>query len=311
MGVFFQQLINGLSLGSIYALIAIGYTLVYGIMRLINFAHGDIYMFGSFVGSFVGFSLIGAALRGGAGSWWNVALIFFGTVIVAMILSSALGFLIERSAYRPLRNSPRLAALITAVGMSLLLENLATFFWGANPRPFPQIIAPARFDYLFKTWGISVNNQQLIIFLTSIALMVVLQVFLLKTKTGKAMRATTFDKETAQLMGIDLDRIIVNTFIIGSSLAAAGGVLIGIRYGRIDPLMGILPGLKAFVAAVLGGIGSVPGAMVGGFIMGVVEILVAAYISTTLRDAIAFAILIVILIVKPSGIFGENISIRV
>ncbi len=284
---FVQQLINGVSLGSIYALIALGYTMVYGIIKLINFAHGDIYM----VGAYIGFFAITVA-----------KLSIFPALMISMIVTALLGMIVERLAYKPLRHAPRISVLITAIGVSFLLEYGSMYFVSPTPRTFPAVID----NVSYNLGGFVVNGQQLLIFFITIVLMLLLTYIVQKTKVGKAMRAVSFDTETAQLMGIDANRIISVTFGIGSGLAAAGGVLVGIYYNSIDPLMGIMPGLKAFVAAVLGGIGIIPGAMAGGIILGVIEALVSGFISSTFRDAAAFAILILVLLFKPSGIFGKN-----
>lgn len=282
-----QQLINGLALGSVYALIALGYTMVYGIIKLINFAHGDIYMLGAYFGFY-------AITR------FHLPLL--PAILVSMALAAILGVTIEKIAYRPLRNSPRITALITAIGVSLFLESAAQFVFGANFRPFPQVIPFSRIQLgpLFMT------NRQLIMLGASLALMVILQFIVMYTKIGKAMRAVAMDKDAARLMGINVDRVISFTFAVGSSLAAAGGILVGMYYNRIDPYMGIMPGLKAFVAAVLGGIGVIPGAMLGGFLMGAAENMVVAFGRSTLRDAVAFAILILVLLLKPSGLMGKE-----
>lgn len=289
---FLQQLINGLSLGSVYALIAIGYTMVYGIIKLINFAHGDIYMVGAFIGYY---SVI------------KLGLPFIPTLLVAMAGSALMGVVIEKVAYKPLRNSPRITLLITAIGISLLLENGFRFIFGPNPKPFPEIL-PAKIFYLGP---IRIGMIQVIMLSVSLILVLILQFIVYGTKVGKAMRASSFDKETAQLMGININNTISFTFAIGSALAGAAGVLVGIAYPRIDPYMGIMPGLKAFVAAVLGGIGVIPGAMLGGIVMGILETLTKAYISTRLSDAIAFSILILVLIVKPTGILGKKTNEKV
>lgn len=287
-----QQVINGLQLGSIYALIALGYTMVYGIVKLINFAHGDVYMVGAFIGYFVG--------RGLGPS-------FLPVLIISMIGCALLGVTIEKLAYKPLRTAPRIAALTTAIGVSFFLENFTRFTVGPNPRPFPQIFTQKSMEF----FGLQINNIQLIVLVSSLLLMALMQYIVKNTKTGKAMRAVSFDKDAARLMGINVDNIISITFALGSALAAAAGVLVGIAYPRIDPYMGILPGLKAFVAAVLGGIGIIPGAVFGGMIMGLAEVLVVGFLSSTLRDAIAFAILIVILIVRPAGLLGKHVSEKV
>lgn len=282
-----QQLINGISLGSIYALIALGYTMVYGIIKLINFAHGDIYMMGAYMGFFAT-SAMGMS--------------FVPALLIAMAGAGLLGMLIERLAYRPLRNAPKIAVLITAIGVSLFLEYAGMLLFTPQPRTFPNVFETQTYHF----GSFVINNQQILILLVSIVLMVILTYVVQKTIIGKAMRAVSYDTDAARLMGINVDSIIGATFGIGSALAAAGGVLVGIYYNSIDPLMGIMPGLKAFVAAVLGGIGIIPGAMAGGVILGVIEALVSGFISSTFRDAAAFGILILILLFKPSGLFGSN-----
>ena len=282
-----QQLINGVSLGSIYALIALGYTMIYGIIKLINFAHGDIYMVGAYIGFFAT-PVLGVS--------------FVPALLIAMVGAGLAGMLIEYLAYRPLRFAPKISVLITAIGVSLLLEYGGMLVVSPQPRTFPAVFPTETYNLA----GIIINNQQVVILVVSLLLMVLLTYVVQYTKIGKAMRAVSFDTEAAQLMGIDSGRIISFTFGIGSALAAAAGVLVGVYYNSIDPLMGIMPGLKAFVAAVLGGIGILPGAMLGGLILGVVEALVSGFISSTFRDAAAFAILILILLFKPSGLLGKN-----
>ena len=264
-----QQLINGISLGSIYALIALGYTMIYGIIKLINFAHGDIYM----VGAYIGFFAITQA-----------HLSIVPSLLISLVVTGFLGMLVERLAYKPLRHAPRISVLITAIGVSFFLEYTTMYFVSPTPRTFPAMFG----DVAVTVGGIVINGQQMLILGITAVLMVILTYIVQKTKTGKAMRAASFDTETAELMGINSDRISI-TFGIGSALAAVAGVLVGIYYNSIDPLMGIMPGLKAFVAAVLGGIGILPGAVVGGLILGVVEALVSGFISSTFRDAAAFA----------------------
>lgn len=287
-----QQLINGISLGSIYALIALGYTMVYGIMKLINFAHGDVYMVGAYFGFF---------------ATTTMHLSFVPALIVAMVGAGLLGMFIERAAYRPLRDAPKIAVLITAIGVSLLLEYGGMLLVTPQPRTFPKVFEAVTFNI----GGIVVNSQQIVILVVSILLMIILTYVVNHTMLGKAMRAASFDMDAARLMGINVDKIISFTFGIGSALAGAGGILVGVYYNSIDPLMGIMPGLKAFVAAVLGGIGIIPGAMIGGVILGVIEALVSGFISSTFRDAAAFAILILILLFKPSGILGKNVREKV
>ncbi|MGG0657184.1 branched-chain amino acid ABC transporter permease [Rummeliibacillus pycnus] len=282
-----QQLVNGISLGSIYALIALGYTMVYGIIKLINFAHGDVFM----IGAFVGFYAI---------SKWELG--FFPALLLAMVVCAILGVLIERIAYKRLRNATRIAALITAIGVSLLIEYTTIFFRGAQPEAYPDVISNKSFHFL----GAQISMQSIMILSVSIALMIILQFIVHKTKIGKAMRAVSYDVDAARLMGINVDTTISVTFAIGSALAGAAGVIFGVYYTKIDPLMGIIPGVKAFVAAVLGGIGIIPGAMAGGMVLGVVETIVSALGFSLWRDAAAFVILILILIFRPAGIFGKN-----
>ncbi|AZP04630.1 branched-chain amino acid ABC transporter permease [Jeotgalibaca ciconiae] len=292
MESFIQQMINGVSLGSIYALIALGYTMVYGIIKLINFAHGEIYM----VGAYVGYGLIR-----------NVGLGLIPALVLSMLFCAILGVVIEKIAYKPLRGATRIATLITAIGVSYLLQNLMIYFMGAESRAFPTALE----NKVFRFGGVSINNQQIMIILTTIFLMVALQVIIKYTKMGKAMRAVSTDMDAAQLMGINVDNVISFTFILGSALAGAAGVLVGIYYNSINPLMGVTPGLKAFVAAVFGGIGIVPGAMVGGYLIGLIETIVSAYGGSMYKDAVVYLILIIILIVKPSGIFGKNTKEKV
>lgn len=303
MDTFVQQLINGLNIGAIYALIALGYTMVYGILRLINFAHGDIYMVGAFAGYFI-------ALKLGLGpSWGGLLFVLIGSMVVAAVVGMAM----ERLAYRPVRKYARMTSLITAIGVSLLLENLFVALFGGQGRGFPQLINDTNFP-LFGNAAIS--KSQILIFAVSIALMVILQWIIFKTKVGTAMRAVSFNLNSAKLMGINTDAIIMFTFALGSALAAAGGVLTAQYSPTIDPLMGITTGLKAFVAAVLGGIGNIPGAVLGGLLIGVAETMVVGYgsnigIQSTYRDAVAFAILILVLLIRPSGILGTTVQEKV
>jgi branched-chain amino acid transport system permease protein len=292
MTTFFQQLVNGLSLGSIYALIALGYTMVYGVLRLINFAHGDVYMIGAYAGYY-----ISRRLQGEEPSLLSAILVMLG----AMLVCAVLGVAIERFAYRPLRRAGRLALLITAIGVSLFLENAAQLVFGPDPKFFPSL-AP-RADIMIG--GVRLTSEQITVIVVSFLLMILLRFFILKTRTGKAMRAVSYNLDAARLMGISTDRIIATTFALGSALAAAAGVLIGMQIPKIDPLMGILYGLKAFVAAVLGGIGNIPGAVLGGLLIGTSEVMVVGYLSSTFRDAIAFGILILVLLLRPQGILGR------
>ena len=289
MEQFLQQVINGLSLGSIYALIALGYTMVYGIIKLINFAHGDVYMIGAYVGYFC---------------MTTFKLGFLPSLLISMITCTVLGVLIEKIAYKPLRNSTRIAVLITAIGMSLFLEYTMMFFVKANVRTYPPMSGLLAQSH--KLGDIVITTKQLLIFTVTIILMVLLQFIVKKTRIGKSMRAVALDRDAAQLMGINVDTTISFTFAVGSALAGAAGILVGVYYNSINPLMGVLPGLKAFVAAVFGGIGVIPGAMIGGYLIGIIEVLVAGYGNSMYRDAVVFAILIIILIVKPTGILGIN-----
>ncbi|GHV94964.1 branched-chain amino acid ABC transporter permease [Spirochaetia bacterium] len=290
-------MINGVSLGSIYALIALGYTMVYGIVLLINFAHGDILMVGAYAAYFV----LGAIGAGPLGM-----LLAF---VVSMIICAGFGISIERLAYRPLRSAPRLNSLITAIAVSLILENGARVlpFIGSNPRQFPR---PAVVNIQLGG-GLSISNIQIIVIILSALLMLALNYIVNYTRRGKAMRAVSFDNQAASLMGISVNGIISFTFALGSVLAAAGGVLYASAYPQVNPLMGMMPGLKAFVAAVLGGIGSIPGAMLGGFILGIAETFTKGFISSQFSDAISFSILIIVLLIKPTGIFGKKHRVKV
>ena len=287
-----QQLVNGIILGSIYALLALGYTMVYGIIKLINFAHGDIYMIGAFVGYY--------AINSLKMNFW-IALVF------SMIVCAILGVVIEFLAYRPLRNSTRISALITAIGVSFFLEYIMVYFVGADTRSFPQSIKMHTYHF----GSISVTNVQLLILVVALVLMVALQLIVKKTKMGKAMRAVSVDSDAAELMGINVNNTISFTFALGSSLAGAAGVLIGLYYNSIEPLMGMTPGIKAFVAAVLGGIGIIPGAALGGFVIGILETLSTAIGLSSYRDAIVYGVLIVILLLRPAGILGKNVKEKV
>lgn len=290
--MFFQQLMNGIILGSTYALIALGYTMVYGIIELINFAHGEIYMFGAFVGM----TLVTV-----------YHLPFFLAFFLAMALAALLGITVEYFAYRPLRRSTRLAALISAIGASIFLQNLALLIKGARPYSFPSPFV----SKVYKTSLVTISKVELTILIVSFLLMLGLTFLIQKTKIGIAMRATAQDKDTASLMGININKIITITFAIGSALGAAAGVMVGIYFRTVTPMMGLMPGLKGFVAAVLGGIGSIPGAMLGGLLLGIAEVMGAAYISSQYRDALAFAILIIILLFKPSGLIGRSLQEKV
>ncbi|MGE5673449.1 MAG: branched-chain amino acid ABC transporter permease [Mycobacterium leprae] len=285
------QMLNGLQLGFVYALIALGYTMVYGIIKLINFAHGDVFMVGAFITFF------------GVTAWhlpWPVAM------LVSMAVCALLGVTIERLAYRPLRKkgAPRIAALITAIGVSLFLEYFCSLklVFGSNYRVVPRPFA----EHVWHLGTLRVSSIQVLVISTVLLLLALIQWVVYRTKLGQAMRAVAHDQDAARLMGIDVDRVIAYTFALGSALAAAAGGLFALAYPQIDPFMGIMPGLKAFTAAVLGGIGNVPGAVLGALIMGQAEALTAAYITTDYRDAIAFGILIVMLLVRPGGLLGKS-----
>ncbi|MGI5921123.1 MAG: branched-chain amino acid ABC transporter permease [Syntrophomonadaceae bacterium] len=291
--MFWEQLINGLTLGSTYALIALGYTMVYGIIQLINFAHGEIYMFGAFAGLYL-------VTVGGV----NIFVAMLGAMIFCMLL----GIVVERVAYRPLRGkSSRLSALISAIGVSIFLSTLMALLRGTNTTRFPEVFT----RHTYQLGSVEMSSLQLIILITSALLMVGLQLMIMKTRIGKAMRACSEDLDAAYLMGVNVNRVISFTFAIGSALAAAGGVMVGLYYHAVWPYMGTMAGLKAFAAAVLGGIGSVPGAMLGGITLGIMEIFGVAYLSSSYKDAIAFAVLILVLIIRPQGILGKAISKKV
>jgi branched-chain amino acid transport system permease protein len=295
---FLQQIINGLSLGSIYALIALGYTMVYGILKLINFAHGEVFM----VGAYTGFYAAGALGVAGFEAQNRGFPLYLAVLvlIIAMAAAALLGMTIEFLAYRPVRSAPRLTPLITAIGVSLFLQNAGMLLFSPNPQRYPAILSEVRFE----VFGVIVTNIKLTIFAVALVLMLGLHLFVQKTWTGRAMRALSVNIDAAKLMGIDTNRVIRSTFAIGSGLAAAGGILFGLDQITINPLMGVLTGLKAFVAAVLGGIGSIPGAVVGGLLIGLAEQLTAGYLSPEYRDAITFVILILILLLKPEGLLG-------
>lgn len=292
--LFLTNLANGISLGSLYALVAIGYTMVYGILRLINFAHGDLLM----VAAYVVFFTITTAVP-----WWAAA-------IIAVVVTALLGVLIEKAAYRPLRNSPRISVLISAIGVSFLIENLGLVVFGGVPR---AVYRPDILMNSFDLGGVRINGLTIFIVVSTIILLLALVYLLSKTKTGMAMRALSISFDTASLMAINVNRIVSVTFAIGSALAAFGGILWALKYPQINPLMGIFIGLKCFVAAVLGGIGNVTGAMIGGFLLGIVEIMAVALFPSLAgyRDAFAFVILILILIFKPTGIMGKELAEKV
>lgn len=292
MDTFIQQMINGLSLGSVYALVALGYTMVYGIIKLLNFAHGDVYMVGGFVGHYI---------------ISNFNLGFFPTLAITMLTTGVLGVLIYQIAYRPLQSSTRIASLITAIGMSYLLQNGMIYFVGPETRSFPQVIN----NQMYSIGSINISTMQILMLITTISLMIALQLIVHQTKLGKAMRAVSNDPGAAQLMGINTNSVISFTFFLGSMLAGAGGMLVGMYYNTITPTMGAGPGLKAFIAAVVGGIGSIPGAMLGGYLIGMTEVMISAFGNSMIRDAVVYLILIIILLVRPNGILGKSESEKV
>jgi branched-chain amino acid transport system permease protein len=298
-----QQLINGLSLGGIYALIALGYTMVYGIIELINFAHGDVYTLGTF------FSLAILTLLGVTGivSGPMLIVIVAVTILGAMLLCGLTGVIIERLAYRRLRNAPKLAPLITAIGMSFILENIMQYWKGPSPVAFPQVIP----NPSFAIGTVNVEAKQVMVILLAIVLMIVLQTFVRHSRLGKAMRATAQDKDAAQLMGIDINTTIALTFLIGSALAGAAGFVSGVYYGSTWFLNGFAAGLKAFTAAVLGGIGNIAGAMLGGFLIGLIEALTTQFIGDQWSNVLVFSVLVLVLIFRPTGLLGESLPNKV
>lgn len=287
MSQFLSQIINSLNVGSIYALIALGYTMVYGIVRLINFAHGEILMIGAFVGFFMA-------------SLFNMS--FIPLLLIAMLVCAIIGVTIERIAYRPLRKAPRISALITAIGMSMFLANLFKVVFGATEKIMPKMTLIG---------DVPMPDITVLTLSITVICLVALEFIVKRTKVGKAMRAVSEDKGAAQLMGINVDKTISITFAIGSALGAVGGVLYAINYIKLGPYMGIMPGLKAFVAAVLGGIGILPGAMVGGFVIGIIETFVKGYLSSSWANVFVFGILIIVLLIKPTGLFGKNVKEKV
>jgi len=294
MTALLENLMNGLSLGSVYAIIALGYTMVYGIAKMLNFAHGDVIMVGAYVAFYVMYDLGMPPLL---------------AIVEAMAICTVMGILIERLAYKPLRQATSLAVLITAIGMSNLLQNGALLIWGSNTKFFPDIITIPAISLM--NGGLTIKGETIVNIVACVAIMVALTLFTSRTKMGKAMRVVSEDRGAAELMGIDVNMTISLTFAIGSALAAIAGVLLCTSYPKLTPTAGAMPGIKAFTAAVFGGIGSIPGAMVGGILLGVIEIFGNAYISTQLGDAIVFAVLIVVLLVKPTGLLGKKIHEKV
>jgi len=292
--VFEQQLFNGLTLGLIYALIAVGYTMVYGVIELINFAHGEVYMFGAFLCvTFI--SSLGVPL--------------FPAMVLAMALCALMGVSIDHIAYKPLRKAPRLAALITAIGVSIFLQNIAMIIWGSRPAPFPRAAVPQFFsEQAFTLGSVSVSGLQLFIYVLTTAMMIGLTLIINKTRVGTAMRALAQNATAAALMGINVNRVIAFTFALGSSLGAAAGILVAMYYNTMSATMGYNAGVKAFAAAVLGGIGSVPGAMLGGVVLGVAETLGAGYVSSQYRDGLGYAVMIAVILLRPSGLLGKSVG---
>ncbi len=295
MNEFIQHTINGLALGSIYALVALGYTMVFGVLQLINFAHGDIFM----VGSFIGLYAIRYVVPGMEPSLWTALIV----IVIAMVGSAIVGVIIEKFAYRPLRKAPRINILITAIGVSLFLEYGGQLLFGASPQFVPEILPRKLIDIGGE---IILDSNQITIFVISFVLMQILQYLVFKTQFGRSMRAISHSLDTANLIGINVNKVILITFVIGSALAGAAGVLYGVAYPKIDPLLGLLPGLKAFIAAVLGGIGNITGAVIGAILLGLSETYVAGYLSSTYRDALAFVILILVLLIRPAGLLGTK-----
>lgn len=288
-----QQLVNGFTLGLIYALIAVGYTMVYGVIELINFAHGEIYMLGAFLTL----------------SFISMGLPLPLAVVLAMLAAAAIGVLLDVVAYRPLREAPRLAALITAIGMSIFLQNLAMIIWGSRPMPFPKQALPAFFSEPALTFSdVTISWMQVIIYAVAIILMIGLNLIITRTRVGTAMRALAQNQTAASLMGINVNRVISFTFALGSAMGAMAGIMVSMYYNTMYPTMGYLAGVKAFAAAVLGGIGSVPGAMLGGVVLGIAETLGAGYVSSPYRDGVAYAVMILVIIFRPSGLLGRAVT---
>ncbi len=300
MEEFLQQLTNGMAVGGIYALIALGYTMVYGVMKLINFAHGDLFTIGAYLGLTL---LTSLSLTDRIGALTGVLVL----ALMVMGLVGIVGIVLERSAYRPLRESPRLSAVVSALGASIFLQNTVMLIYGAKFHFYPQNILPKFVFHLV----IPIPFMRVVILLTSLIMMAALYLFIQKTKIGTAIRAAAIDQGAARLMGIDVDQVIMLVFLIGPALGGAAGLMVGLYYGHINFTMGWIYGLKAFTAAILGGIGNIPGAMVGGILLGVIEALGAAYISIAWKDAIAFCVLILILIVRPTGLLGERVAEKI
>jgi branched-chain amino acid transport system permease protein len=292
-----QQLVNGITLGGVYALIAVGYTMVYGVIQLINFAHGEIYM----LGAFLAYTMVTV-----------LGLPFFPAFLLTILICACFGVILDYVAYRPLRKAPRLAALITAIGMSIFLQNLALMIWGSQIKSYPRDILPPIFSRAALSFGdVSMTWLQIFILGVTVFFMAVLHLVIHKTQVGKAMRAISQDKVTSALMGIGVNRVISFTFAIGSAMGGMAGILVGLYYNAIFPTMGYIAGIKAFAAAVLGGIGNVPGAMLGGGVLGIAEVLGAGYISSEYRDGISYAVMIAVILFKPSGLIGKPLGEKV
>ncbi len=295
--LFLQQLVNGITLGGVYALIAVGYTMVYGVIQLINFAHGEVYM----LGAFLAYTLVAV-----------LGMPFFPAFILTLLICAILGIILDFVAYRPLRKAPRLAALITAIGMSIFLQNMAMLIWGSQIKSYPRDILPAFFSESAITFGdVSLSWLQLFILAITLLSMIILHLTIHKTRIGMAMRAISQDKTASALMGIGVNRVISFTFAIGSAMGGMAGILVGLYYNAIFPTMGYVAGIKAFAAAVLGGIGSVPGAMLGGGVLGIAEVMGAGYISSEYRDGISYAVMIAVILFKPSGLIGKQTGEKV
>jgi len=292
--LFLQQLVNGITLGGVYALIAVGYTMVYGVIQLINFAHGEIYM----LGAFLAYTMVTV-----------FGLPFLAAFVITLLICSCFGIILDFIAYRPLRKAPRLAALITAIGMSIFLQNLALMIWGSQIKAYPRDVLPEIFFQAAWNLGdVTLSWLQVFILLITVISMAILHIVIHRTRIGTAMRAVSQDKTTAALMGIGVNRVISFTFAVGSAMGAMAGILVGLYYNAIFPTMGYIAGIKAFAAAVLGGIGSVPGAMLGGGVLGIAEVMGAGYISSEYRDGISYAVMIAVILFKPSGLIGRPIG---
>ncbi len=298
---FFQQLTNGLAVGGIYALIALGYTMVYGVMKLINFAHGDLFTYGAYLGMTL---LTSFFLQDRLGMVAGLVIL----AVMVMGLVATIGAVLERAVYRPLRDSPRLSAVVSALGASIFLQNALMLIYGARVHVYPEDLLP---QATVNVLGLEVPLMRIIVVLASVVMMAVLYLFVQKTRIGTAIRAAAIDQGAARLMGIDVNRVILLVFLIGPALGGAAGLLVGLYYGQVSFTMGWLYGMKAFTAAILGGIGNIPGAMVGGLLLGVIEALGAAYLSLAWKDALSFLVLIFILIVRPTGLLGERVADKV